>query len=347
MNKNKWKAALCAALMGVSCIAVLPQTAYAETSTEKHMHQYEFPFNSELYIVKNAEVPIFGLKHIIKNEEFNEYYERNDIKIYERNDIKIECHDIKMTCGMDIDAKGNIIFSFYSAEDFYYNDDKAENVQIELTTPPFDIEYNIPIWYGWVIITDSESANRCFYPPNYQSFCDLTEIARGYKYSFVVDDGGFTYFWDWKAGGTNITKVITSFYWNNPYSGKQSITFKKDDILGTCVYSPLAIVHTDENDKLFVETKSGEKNYFSDIVEIIINGVTFSKEIGNIWEDSEPIVYLEGDTNNDGSFNISDIVMLQKWLLDADNTELSCWQAVDVCKDGEINVFDLCMMKKS
>ncbi|MGN0604885.1 MAG: dockerin type I repeat-containing protein [Oscillospiraceae bacterium] len=52
-----------------------------------------------------------------------------------------------------------------------------------------------------------------------------------------------------------------------------------------------------------------------------------------------------GDMNSDGSFNIMDIVLLQKWLLCADDMELSDQQTVDLCKDGVIDVFDLCIMK--
>lgn len=53
-----------------------------------------------------------------------------------------------------------------------------------------------------------------------------------------------------------------------------------------------------------------------------------------------------GDVNGDGSFNISDVVLLQKWLLAVPDTELAGWQAGDVCKDGRIDVFDLIAMRQ-
>ncbi len=53
---------------------------------------------------------------------------------------------------------------------------------------------------------------------------------------------------------------------------------------------------------------------------------------------------LEGDVNNDGVFNIADVVMLQKWLLCAG--PLTTWENGDLCKDNRIDVFDLCMMKR-
>lgn len=53
-----------------------------------------------------------------------------------------------------------------------------------------------------------------------------------------------------------------------------------------------------------------------------------------------------GDVNNDGKFNITDIVLLQKWLLAVPDAELANWKAADLCEDGILNVFDLCMMKR-
>ena len=53
-----------------------------------------------------------------------------------------------------------------------------------------------------------------------------------------------------------------------------------------------------------------------------------------------------GDINADGIFNIADVVLLQKWLLAAPDVELSDWKAADLCEDGKLDVFDLCLMKR-
>ena len=55
---------------------------------------------------------------------------------------------------------------------------------------------------------------------------------------------------------------------------------------------------------------------------------------------------LLGDINDDGSFNIADIVMLQKWLLGVSDVTLPNWKAADFCEDEKLNVLDLCMMKR-
>ena len=53
-----------------------------------------------------------------------------------------------------------------------------------------------------------------------------------------------------------------------------------------------------------------------------------------------------GDVNDDGEFNVLDIVTFQKWLLNVQNTELKNWKAADFCFDGKLDIFDLTRMKK-
>lgn len=56
---------------------------------------------------------------------------------------------------------------------------------------------------------------------------------------------------------------------------------------------------------------------------------------------------VSGDANADGLFNVSDVVALQKWLLNVSGTKLTDRKAVDLYADGKIDVFDLCLMKKA
>ena len=55
---------------------------------------------------------------------------------------------------------------------------------------------------------------------------------------------------------------------------------------------------------------------------------------------------IKGDINANGSFDVADIVLLQKWLLSVSNVELLDWEAADFYEDGILNIFDLCMMKR-
>lgn len=54
---------------------------------------------------------------------------------------------------------------------------------------------------------------------------------------------------------------------------------------------------------------------------------------------------ISGDVNADGKFNIADAVALQNWLLN-DGTSLADWKAADLCEDGKLDVFDLCLMRR-
>lgn len=53
---------------------------------------------------------------------------------------------------------------------------------------------------------------------------------------------------------------------------------------------------------------------------------------------------IAGDVNGDGDFNAADLVCMSRFLLAADS--LRNWQAGDLIKDNQIDVFDLSMMRK-
>ena len=53
-----------------------------------------------------------------------------------------------------------------------------------------------------------------------------------------------------------------------------------------------------------------------------------------------------GDVNADGEFSIADIVLFQKWLLASPGVRLENRRNADLCRDGRLNVFDLCLMKR-
>lgn len=53
---------------------------------------------------------------------------------------------------------------------------------------------------------------------------------------------------------------------------------------------------------------------------------------------------VKGDVNDDGTFTIADIIMMQKYLLRIDT--LTNEANGDVCEDGKLNIFDLSVMKK-
>ncbi len=54
----------------------------------------------------------------------------------------------------------------------------------------------------------------------------------------------------------------------------------------------------------------------------------------------------KGDCNADGSFNIADVILLQKWLLAVQDAELKDWRSCDLDRNSKLNAMDLCLMKR-
>jgi hypothetical protein len=78
----------------------------------------------------------------------------------------------------------------------------------------------------------------------------------------------------------------------------------------------------------------------------VSNGTDTTLYAINPFKLNDYALNLLGDVNADRQFNVSDVVLLQKWLLAVPNAHLSNWSAADLCKDGKLNVFDLCLMKR-
>jgi hypothetical protein len=52
---------------------------------------------------------------------------------------------------------------------------------------------------------------------------------------------------------------------------------------------------------------------------------------------------VKGDVNADGKFDVSDVVMMQTWIINAGG--ITDWTAGDFDGDNSLSVFDLAMMK--
>ncbi len=57
-------------------------------------------------------------------------------------------------------------------------------------------------------------------------------------------------------------------------------------------------------------------------------------------------VWNLGDVNGDRSANIADAVVLQRWLLNKPDSDLTEWTAADIYEDGKLNVYDLTLLKQ-
>lgn len=118
-----------------------------------------------------------------------------------------------------------------------------------------------------------------------------------------------------------------------------------EDYNDLCFVAPLLISSACGNNTQWhdnirdVVLEYGDDVYYGDTIKMLCLIV----DDGG-WIVPETKSTLMGDVNADGVFNIADIVMMHEWLLCKGS--LTDWKAGDFCKDGKIDVFDLCLMRR-
>lgn len=95
----------------------------------------------------------------------------------------------------------------------------------------------------------------------------------------------------------------------------------------------------------YTEAHILKKTYQSEYVITLDELPDWSSYTPGNTEPDQPS-YVMGDVNADGTFNISDVVTLQKWLLSVPDSQLKNWQAADLCKDNKIDSFDFVLAKR-
>lgn len=71
----------------------------------------------------------------------------------------------------------------------------------------------------------------------------------------------------------------------------------------------------------------------------------YAESIGNPFEVIGASKTIKGDINNNGTVNLADMVILNKFLMGYDVT-VSDWKTMDINDDKVVDVFDLCLMRK-
>ena len=136
-----------------------------------------------------------------------------------------------------------------------------------------------------------------------------------------------------KADGCTVTLNIDKGF----YIDQQNIYRSKDGI-------NWSLISTGTNEDNLTVTDDGLNENTTYYYKVI-----YINRYYNIESDTVSVTTghksIIGDCNNDGSFTVADIVMLQKWLLN-DGTVLDNWKAADLYGDNVINVFDLALMKQ-
>ncbi|MDE7365675.1 MAG: dockerin type I repeat-containing protein [Ruminococcus sp.] len=131
---------------------------------------------------------------------------------------------------------------------------------------------------------------------------------------------------------------LTLSVWEVYIDGSEEETFTDDDL-----------ETIKERYSVHISYKANE-NDGEGICEITIYTSVLGMEIKTTSEFTYAIGGLKpttkGDVNNDGDFNVSDVVLFQKWLLAIPDTNLAECKAADFCEDERLDVFDLCLMKR-
>lgn len=191
---------------------------------------------------------------------------------------------------------------------------------------------------------------------------------------------------EWSSSDDSIVSVDSEGKITTNAVGTAAITAKVADLELSCIVSiyeyqvPAVIVPDDENAPKLSETdftistidsKLLSVENYSDsitwvsantsIAKVSKNGLVKGVSEGNtmiyaLLSDGSCLKanavvtkseYTMGDVNLDGEFNVTDAVLLQKWLLAVPDVELKCWKNADFYADGKLDVFDLCMMKNA
>lgn len=142
-----------------------------------------------------------------------------------------------------------------------------------------------------------------------------------------------------------ITKATNSDPWEIMAGYKLDGT-PLEDYNDLCFTAPFLISAACGDDKEWhsevrdVVVNYGDDVYFGDTIKMLCLIVD-----DGCWivpkSDIKPVL---GDVNADGKFSIADLIMLQKWLVNAG--EINDWEAGDLNQDVKINIADLCLMKQ-
>lgn len=84
--------------------------------------------------------------------------------------------------------------------------------------------------------------------------------------------------------------------------------------------------------------------YVTNKLEIYLHFHEAIFRTGFEWLLFAPPYFAPGDLNDDGEVGVTDVVILQKWLLGSG--ELENWQSADLHEDGIINIYDLLLLKQ-
>ncbi len=219
-------------------------------------------------------------------------------------------------------------------------------------------------------LADNQTLYAHWEANKYTVILDFNDGTERTKMHYVIYDGIYGEIENLKREGYNFIGWFTSKDGGNQIFSESQVSIN----LNQTLYAKWEKTTMDEEslriDTTSITLKNGEqytikanqsnliyKSNNSNVAVVSNKGIVTALEEGTavisvINSDSE-VVQLKltvissivlGDCNNDGEFTLSDIVVLQKYLLSI-SKELDNWKAIDFYEDGKIDIFDLILMK--
>lgn len=233
-----------------------------------------------------------------------------------------EAFIIDMSIGIRVEANGEIAYRLYSNANFDYLNDS--DFELLLMTAPTEINFTAPVWLGYD--RDNPIADDDTYWNNELTIEDLNV-----KEEYL---------------STISANLMSSWNTKKDLPAHESFTLTDGEVLGTWIIPPSSAIKQDEDGKFYLDVEYSEVEYLSGALTVNVNNVVnLVKHLGNDWSDGPAEIHYVGDVNADGDFNVEDIQLLQDWLLGRDVTLVDPY-AANAVNDGELNVFDLCMIKQ-
>lgn len=208
---------------------------------------------------------------------------------------------------------------------------------------------NLPPWYEYkediktVIIKDGiTNIGAAFYNHTSLKIVSIPESVREIQYAAFSRCSELRHTFEWsenmydlKLNGVVIPNSVTVL-------GKSAF-YQCENIKSIAIKNPRCEIYDDKS------TIANNYSGFNGTIYGYENSTaqTYAENYGRKFVSLGSVPdNIMGDVNKDGIFNVSDIVLLQKWLLAVPDTKLVNWKAGDLCNDNKLNVFDLCLMKR-
>lgn len=236
-------------------------------------------------------------------------------------------YEIDMSVSAEITGKGDFVYKVYSQEDFQIYADTTLNIY----SPMITINYDVPEWAM----------------PK-QTYGDGTVIKH-------MDSSLFGLRLNFSPTAHKDKKTIDFIVYPKSSKNYDVFSLNKGELLGEFMVTQQQPFFINEEGRCFVNNYdyNGVSKLFVDVEQptycLTLGDNNISRTLTNESVLNELSRNPTGDFNKDGAFSISDLVLLQKWLLGESilNTYDLDWQAANFCEDDRLDVFDLCLMRRT